>query len=522
MFGDLFYYPAALLHCAGLSLENTYRIIILFINIATVYFGYFAFSRLTGSKAYGVTGAFLYALAYYRIEDITLRADVGEAAGMAFLPLVFLACYLILHKNQNINEEYVSTAIPAWLLLGLSFAGIIVSNIPLTVLCVFFLALGVPICLLLFPDTRSITVAANLGKAALICILLTLFYTVPFLDYYLNANLAVTEGLIWAGTQETIKQVSVNFSQLFSVFKPMSGWVTFGNVGYMPTTIGCALMIIPVTYLLTSHKDYPRRRFIALLFALLALALLMCSSLFPWRTTIPIIGTIIAFLAKVQFSWRFLAIATLLLVVISVFVIGYLDKNNKELAQVILAAALVLSATEALYGITTWVSSNDVYDSDVILENNDGIFDAQFIPASTFSNRPDFSIDTPTIDNDSSSISEFDRNGTHIHLVIDSDGSSTVTLPLLSYPHYQIHNSNDNIAATLASSDKGQIQLNVNGNGIADIDVSFVEPATWRLSEATSLITALALGIYLTRRHLKRHHHHHAHAPKASGAINGR
>lgn len=270
MFGDLLYYPAALLHCAGLPLENTYRIIILSINVATACFGYFAFSCLTGSKAYGIIGAFLYTFAYYRIEDITLRADIGEAAGMAFLPLVFLACYLILSNNRDMNGRAISSAIPAWLLLGISLAGVIISNIPLTVLCVFFLILGLPICFLLFSSTRNIAILINFGKSALVCVLLTLFYTVPFLDYYFNANLAVNEGLVWAGTQETIKSISINFSQLFSVFKQMNGWAVFGNIGYMPTTVGASLMVIPAAYLLVNHKDYPKRKFISLLFCFLS------------------------------------------------------------------------------------------------------------------------------------------------------------------------------------------------------------------------------------------------------------
>ena len=314
----------------------------------------------------------------------------------------------------------------------------------------------------------------------------------------------MTEGLIWAGSQETINEISVNFSQLFSVFKPMNGQVTFSNVGYMPTTIGSALMVAPLAYLLTKHNDYPKRRFVSLLVAFLALALVMCSSLFPWDSTTPIISTVIGFMAKIQFSWRFLAIATLLLVVISLLALGYLEKKKRALAQLVLAIALTLSATEALYGITTWVSSNDVYDSTTILENKDGIFDAQFIPASTFNNRPDFSIDTPTTENGSASITSYDKSGTRIHLVVDSSGSDTVTLPLLDYPHYQIQNSNNNVAAALSSNDKGQIQININGDGLTDIVVQFIEPPAWRIAEITSLVAALGFSAYLVSRYAER------------------
>lgn len=164
MFGDLLYYPAAIPHCFGLSLENAYRLILLTVNTVTVFFGYYAFSKLTGSKIYGLFGTSLYTLAYYRLSDITLRADIGEAFGMAFLPIALLGYFLVLHDNKNINGEAVKSVIPNWLLLGLSVSGIIISNVPLTVLCVFFLFLSYIVCLLLFPNVRSLTVLLDLEK----------------------------------------------------------------------------------------------------------------------------------------------------------------------------------------------------------------------------------------------------------------------------------------------------------------------------------------------------------------------
>ncbi len=83
---------------------------------------------------------------------------------MAFLPIALLGYFLVLHDNKNINGEAVKSVIPNWLLLGLSVSGIIISNVPLTVLCVFFLFLSYIVCLLLFPNVRSLTVLLNLEK----------------------------------------------------------------------------------------------------------------------------------------------------------------------------------------------------------------------------------------------------------------------------------------------------------------------------------------------------------------------
>ena len=284
----------------------------------------------------------------------------------------------------------------------------------------------------------------------------------------------------------------------------MTGSSVASNLGSMPTTIGSSLAIAPLAYPLVEHKDFAGRRIVSLLLFLLAITLFMNSSLFPWRTRLPIVGVIVSFLAKIQFSWRFLSIATLLLATISVIALAYWEKKSRMASVIILALAISFSTVEALYGITSWVGFNDLVDTTSIIKTGKGIFDAQFIPADNYKNQPNYSISVPQTTNSNQSISSFKKRGTRIHLVLESKGKGAVLLPLLYYPGYQIQNSDSNISATLSSGAKGQMQLNVNGKGKTTIDIAFVEPPVWRLAEITSLVTALALLMFYTKLNRSR------------------
>lgn len=183
----------------------------------------------------------------------------------------------------------------------------------------------------------------------------------------------------------------------------MTGSSVASNLGSMPTTIGSSLAIAPLAYPLVEHKDFAGRRIVSLLLFLLAITLFMNSSLFPWRTRLPIVGVIVSFLAKIQFSWRFLSIATLLLATISIIALAYWEKKSRMASVIILALAISFSTVEALYGITSWVGSNDLVDTTSIIKTGKGIYDAQFIPADNYKNQPNYSISVPQTTNSNQS-----------------------------------------------------------------------------------------------------------------------
>ncbi len=494
MFCDILYYPAAALNLLGLSLENCYRLIVLLINTLTIASSMFSFSKLFGSKRYGLISAALYTLSIYRLENITLRADIGEALGMAFLPLVAFSFVAMLNGEKNLAGDQLTTALPSWVIFGLSFSGVVCSNIPLTVMTALFLAISFLISLAMLPEPRSLRTVMKLAKGGALVLLLTAFYSLPFLDYYLHADLAVTAGLLKSGTRENAAVHSVNFSQLFAVFQDMAGWSNQYQQLGMPTTVGFSLILAPVSWALTC-KQLKSSKTSKLFLAMACLALFMASSLFPWNTDIPIINVAIGFLAKIQFPWRFLSLATLLLAIFSGLALMETADRLPKLASLLTMMILVISALEAVYGITSFVRNNQTTNTATILSENDGIYDAQFIPAKTYRARPDFSIAGPVAITSGINITEYEKSGSTISLTVDVVSEGKVALPLLSYPYYEIQCAGDNVQVKSYSSSRGQMVLYATGDGEATIRVQFNEPLAWRLAEATSAGTLMAICI---------------------------
>lgn len=114
LYPDLFLYIPALLRLLGLSLQTVYKIYIMLINGVTIGFSYWSFRRMSGRRALGLLGSFIYTLSIYRLTNIYTRAAVGEYTAMAFLPLVLYAMWRI-YKEEDLQKNLISITGYYWL-----------------------------------------------------------------------------------------------------------------------------------------------------------------------------------------------------------------------------------------------------------------------------------------------------------------------------------------------------------------------------------------------------------------------
>ena len=509
MFGDWFYYIPAMLHLCGLSLDNCYRLIVLLVNAFTICSSYYSFSRLLSSRDGGLAGSYIYTLSCYRLMDITMRADIGEALAMAYFPLLLLGYVLVMRGGINFNGEKERGIIRPWAIMGLSLAGVITSNVPLTVIAVLILLLATIVCLVFLVRMRFGEVVLNLVKAAFLSIALSLFYAVPFLDYYINGDLAFSCGYGNPGNQEVIARRARSFSQLFQVFPTMTG--ASNELGddstYIPTTIGAGLIVLVLCAVVArsleavehmedvSSEAAPRR----LLFLMAIIALVMASNLFPWNCEIPVLRNVIAFISKIQFSWRFISIATLLLTSYALLALN--ECTSREIRLFVYILAISVSVIESCYSVSSFVAVNQKTSSVIIFDNNDGIYDAQFIPAVTHENRPDFSISSPGVIGISTQIRGYQKTGTTAHLTIDGSEGESIVLPSLYYPYYELDiNSGSYDGCELGVDQNGRILIDILKTGKYELSISFCEPPHWRFAEMISALTAFASVVSLCKK----------------------
>ena len=105
MYGDLFLYVPAVLRIIGFSLQASYKIYLVMIQIITAINTYLCCKEIAEDRKLGVVGCFLYVFATNRMTNIYYRAAVGEYTALAFLPLVFLGLFYLLGEKERTKAE---------------------------------------------------------------------------------------------------------------------------------------------------------------------------------------------------------------------------------------------------------------------------------------------------------------------------------------------------------------------------------------------------------------------------------
>lgn len=508
MFGDWFYYPAAYLHSRGLSIVHSYNLIIFCLNLLTVSVSFYSFKKAFNSNWCAVVGAVLWTFSYYRIENITLRADVGEALAMSFYPALFLALFRVLNRDRSIDGCQISSIIAPWQLAGIAMAGIVTSNLPATVLMIILVFVSLVIYVPIFKADLRTVVLQGL-KALSLTILLGAFYIVPFLDYYLTESLAYSVGGGNPGTPVAMEFHSIRIRQLFSFFQPMTGW----SMGYqtvdfwMPTTTGIALLVCPIASigLLFLPKFKSIRKLILPLIAIAAILMFACTHWFPWNCNVILVNKIFSLVSKIQFPWRLLGPTSFYLCLASLVLfakVQYLFSPGKQfLVSLIGVCICCLALVEGMYGINTFINAQPATTFEIIKTTDAGIYDAQFVPANTdvglmLQGASDYPSSSESIE-----LIDFNKNGTKCMANVSIKNGGSIDLPLLNYKYYDVSCSNNNLSISIGSNNNNLIRLNCKGTGSAVLIIDFIEPVIWRMAEIISLISIVSfIGFLLYRQ----------------------
>lgn len=170
MYPQLFLYPPTSLRLCGLSLMNCYKVLVFIINLLTAICAYIGFKGVWKDRYIGAAGCVLYMMGLYRMDNIYIRASLGEALAMAFLPLFFWGMYELLFGDNK-----------KWLIAAIGFSLVLQSHI-LSVGISCLITLAVFVVSLFFIDEKIRRIIAT-GIAAGVILLCNLWFIVPFLQY---------------------------------------------------------------------------------------------------------------------------------------------------------------------------------------------------------------------------------------------------------------------------------------------------------------------------------------------------
>ena len=328
-YSDFLLIIPALLRVLGLSIGASYHIFASLCVIATFASFYFCTKVLTKSKIAGLIAGMLVTLCPYHMDDVLVRAAVGEYMAFIFVPVVVLAIYNIIYENMS----------KPWLFV-LGFAGTLLSHSATTILCV-----AVAVVLLLINIKvliKSPAIIVRMLISSLVTLALTAYYWAPMLEQFADAKFYVSNN--WTDMLDAALDFSLVFSEVFPC-------------------LGIFLVFFAVTRIFVSVKETPILRFADYLIGVALVFALGTSNIMPWEK-------VARFFGFLQFPWRLFIISSSLLAIADAIVMyAVYEKITKEEGKnlkpytarlVIVVSILMFMGTSSVYHMTQ--NSQGYYD----------------------------------------------------------------------------------------------------------------------------------------------------------------
>ena len=290
--GSGFFYPQvwiyipAVMRLCGYSILTCYYTFVTICAFFSIVAIYYCTYRISRNKTAGMLAAIMYAYASYRLINIYYRAALGEIQAFIFAPLIISAAYDITHDHTE-----------KWPVLAFGFFGLLGAHlITLGIFGIVFLVILAANIRKLFQDKKIILSIIKAG----ICVIFTYAYFIlPLIEQWQTTELAINSYL--SGQSDIDAHPPYIWTDLFAVFHT---WA-FYNQRRHPFP-GIPLLISALLPFFTLRDKRENMRFIRFLTAAAIFSLWMGTNLFPW----------IHFrwlLSRLQFSWRLMAIPTVLL-----------------------------------------------------------------------------------------------------------------------------------------------------------------------------------------------------------------
>lgn len=488
-YGDAALYFPAFLRLLGFSVQSAYQYFIAALNMGTVTISYFSFRRMFRSRGLGVLGSAFCTLNHYRLFDVYHRAAIGECLGLMLFPLVLLSFYLIFMEASGQNWKKYA------LLTAFGMTGLIQSHI-LSCEMIFILVLAA--CIVFLRRTFRKYCFLALLSAAVLSVFLNLGFLVPFFDFYHDDILIASP--LWEDTIGiSILTQGLDFRQLFTLIQPRGEtYISLRSRLLMPQlgigmVFAAGLAFYPATLAIQCRKRLRDRNFLPSLFCFIigGLLLFMSTSLFPWRALSETGALAQKLCYSLQFPWRLLAPASVLLTFTICYSIDILRKHtNKTMAM---TAALLFTMMLLFHCAWFFLGQNHTGAPRYIYATEDldtmllGTCD--YLPTVT---DPGEMEEGRINQSGIISLDAYDKRGTQIRCRVSTGTGegAYIEFPLNYYRHYAC-TDDAGLSLPVSSGYNGMLRVSFPENYSGEILVSFREPLCWRIAELISLITGL-------------------------------
>lgn len=479
---DIFLYLPAVLYNCMLPLQLCYQIYGVLVSLCTAVVCYGSLRMIRCNEKISLLATTLYLLSGYRLINVFLRAAVGEYTAMVFLPLVVCGVAWLYRTDTPTWRNSVPLAVG---MAGLALCHVLSLEIAGLFLVLFVLTA-------LKPTFRKARLYA-LVRAAVLAIGLSAWFLVPMLQSMVTQNIQVTTRYSY-----DFQQRGVNVMDLFALL-PLNITLRDGDRGEIGLGLVLALGVcMGVLWQRKKLKLVQNHALRVLQYTLGFAVLSMAFSLyiFPWNALFSHCAStpIHKFLGMIQFPWRYLGVASVLLCVAAAAALQLLQNSGYTVRKVgtVLLAGTLLYAAAFYSGLdqmqpTTYTVYGDSYEDTLQV----GIGKEYVLPGEV-----DYNYARPTQMPDTLLVKWYDKTDGVAHITLENtaDTEASVVLPINDYGNYVAVDTAGN-RLPLSTSDNSLLVLTVPGGYSGSVSVSYQEPVLWRIAELVSLATAMGLCI---------------------------
>lgn len=492
----LLYFPA-FLRMAGFTVTESYLLYCIALNLATVVIAWYSFGKMFRDDVVGLACSGLYTLSIFRVYRLLGTGAVGEGSAFTFFPLVLYGIYLVFEGKKEEREFRNS-----WIVLGLGYAGLVQTHV---LSCEIAALMTVLLCLVYLPKLFEKERFLKCVQGAFFALGLSLWYLVPFLDYYFTQDVKIRHA-----SARTIQERGVTFVQELQTFWNFHDTAASTTERMQYThPVGPGLFLIAGVFLLLLLlflEVIPRGKETEKSFAIRSaglgcLVLWMATDTFPWDALQTTSQTAATLVSSLQFPYRFIGWGMTFLIVVVGYLLSFFRKNQKLFYRMGLVIVMTAVATSYVY----LIDAEDESTGAIHLYNRESmgfgyISGEEYLIYGTDSSALSFA--KPEAD-EGIGISEYEKKGLRATFFCEnsSDTQGTVKLPILLYKGY--HASGDG-GEPLEITDDGSHLLGVSvpAGYSGRITVKFTEPWYWRAAELITLavVVAFVAGMVYKRR----------------------
>lgn len=510
MYPEVLLTGAGFMVYAGATVTLAFKVLCACITFATACVAYYAVRQVVDEQP-ALLFAFLWLINPFRMNEIMVRAAMGEALAIIFLPLVAVGMWQMLHGSCR--QGGVD--------LVLGYTGLMASHMLTLVIVAVFCALFVVGEFLLHPR-RFLCEIRRIGwliLAAVATVLVNVYYLVPFLTYY-QWDLYLSNGA------NSSWELQPGTTPLWQIFMNVVGYgdnlTTTDLQGEMAFSIGFALLAgicVWLVYWLHQRRimeamdgvsDTRRLEnamvWRALLWSLCAI--FMVSRYFPWDWLIRHLRIFARTLGSIQHAWRLLMIPACLLSFLLAVLIHRLAREQSLVWRSLSVGLLVLAVVSGVQTATNYYYTNDT----VYTDHFENIISYNIDYATTNAQEHDAAFrkwfgdgSGPQVSDhaDAVVIEDYHRDGVGYVFVVSNTGSgdATVMVPVFWYGLHRAYLTDGADETELPTAMDEEYQLtNISipaGVSHASVYLVYEEPTSFAISYIVSGIIAIALGLGL-------------------------